>query len=149
MSPTCRRVSSRRQQCRLKTADVTMSPTSWLDSKLGLVSADVSPQDCPAISMTYWAITPMDLIVIFKKKTYLMYFYNFLAPNYTITMWFSVKFCNFSLCPIESANMSDDILPTQHVLPFGMVRLTEFDNVSAQHSKHIGRVDGWQVIWGD
>ena len=42
----------------------------------------------------------------------------------------------FSLCPKESADMSADVVPTRHVMSSGMVRTTEFDDMSGRHSRH-------------
>ena len=36
----------------------------------------------------------------------------------------------FSLCQKESADISADVVPTQHVMSSGMVRTTEFDEMS-------------------
>ena len=50
---------------------------------------------------------------------------------------YSASFCHcFSLCQKESADMSADVVPTRHVMSSGMVRTTESDDVSGQHSRH-------------
>ena len=119
-----------------------MSPTPWLDSWLGHVSADMSPHDCPAISMTHVAITPMDIMVVFKKNMvrihdimYTLPYSHFCALNHTITVQFSAKFCFFLLCPKDLAYMSAKswMMSCRHVI--WQVRPIFFPMLD-QHSRH-------------
>ena len=73
MSVTCHHVSPGLWHCWSKICQCQMLPTPWLDSWLGHVSADVSLHDCPAISRTHQAITPMEVMVAFDKKIFYSY----------------------------------------------------------------------------
>ena len=90
-----------------------MSLMPWLNSWLGHVSADMSLHDCPVISTTGVAITPMELMVIFKKKMVSIRELTHTIPFLQLSCFKSCHYCTifckallfFSSCPKGSANI--------------------------------------------
>ena len=73
MSATCWCMLPRCWQCWLKISQCQMSLMPWLDSWMGHVLAGILLHNCLAISMTHGAITPMEIMVIFKKTMVCMH----------------------------------------------------------------------------
>ena len=123
MSATCWHMSPQCQHCWLKIGWCQMLPTLWLNSWLGHVSADMSPHDCPAISMTRVAITPTDIMVIFKKNMVRIHEIMYTLPYswllHTKSYRYRMSFCKVLLFFFMSKRFSrhvskilDDVLST-------------------------------------
>ena len=97
MSVTCPHKSPWCQLFLLKICWRQMLPMSWLDSWLGHMSADVSPHDCPAISIIHRAITLMGVMVTFDGKKYFiclsMHKLSFLLHSCTKLHHYGAIFC--------------------------------------------------------
>ncbi len=119
-----------------------MSPMSWLDLWLGHISADISVHNCPAISMTCGAVTPMDIMGIFLRKLWYIFisiyayniiFVTFLQKIAPLQCNFLRCFGLFSLWPKESVNMSENSWMRSCWHIERTIWPTYFDDMSARH----------------